>query len=73
MLIKQKLKMSEKSRENGENGEGKASDDKDKVDNFMNSYVWKYISIIDDKIDYVAEVLANRLEKYLLEDVPDNF
>ena len=70
MLIKQKLKMSEKSRENGE---GKASDDKDKVDNFMNNYIWKYISIIDDKIDYVAEVLANRLEKYLLEDVPDNF
>lgn len=39
----------------------------------MNNYLWKYISIIDDKIDYVAEVLANRLEKYLLEDVPDNF
>lgn len=29
--------------------------------------------MIDDRIDYVAEVLADKLQKYLLEEAPESF
>jgi len=43
------------------------------VESFLENYIWKYVGILDDKLDKIADVLADQVEKYLLEEIPDSF
>lgn len=79
MLVKQKILLKQKEnimkQSNYQNikPQGKEKYDDSKVDGFLENYVWKYIDIIDDKLDNVAEIIASKIEKYLAEEVPESF
>lgn len=62
MLIKQKLKIAEKDKENKipENNEEEPHHASSKVDGFLDNYLWKYAGIIDGKLDQIAEVIADK-------------
>lgn len=65
MMVKQKMKLKEK--ENTEKLGNFTSDPtneqerNEKVDSFLENYIWKYINIIDDKLDKVADVIADKI------------
>lgn len=44
-----------------------------KINSFIENYIWKYISKIDGKLDDLAEVLADQVEKVLIGEIPESF
>ncbi len=78
MLIKQKIRINQEKQNLPEtiNKMGGGADEKankQKVDSFLENYLWKYLHMIDGKLDLVAEVVADKIQKYIMEEQPESF
>lgn len=42
------------------NAEVDVTESKNKIDSFLENYLWKYAGIIDGKLDQIADVIAEK-------------